>query len=55
LGRNHDPRSTPIWPSASSDGCLKASALYREIAAQGFTGSYGIVRKFVEQYAVNPT
>jgi hypothetical protein len=32
------------------DGCLKASTLYREITAQGFTGSYAIVRKFVEQY-----
>jgi hypothetical protein len=36
------------------DGCLKASALYREITAQGFTGSYAIVRKFVEQCRSRP-
>jgi Transposase len=32
----------------------QASTLYREIALQGFTGSYAIVRKFVEQYRSRP-
>lgn len=36
------------------EGCLKASTLYREITAQGFTGSYAIVRKFIEQYRTRP-
>ncbi len=36
------------------EGCLKASVLYREITAQGFTGSYAIVRKFIEQYRTKP-
>jgi hypothetical protein len=27
---------------------------YREISAQGFTGSYAIVRRFVEQYRSRP-
>jgi transposase len=36
------------------EGCLKASTLYREVTAQGFTGSYAIVRKFVEQYRSKP-
>jgi len=36
------------------EGCLKASTLYREITAQGFTGSYAIVRRFVEQYRSEP-
>lgn len=36
------------------EGCLKASTLYREITAQGFTGSDPIVRKFVEQYRSKP-
>jgi hypothetical protein len=36
------------------EGCLKASLLYREITAQGFNGSYAIVRKFVEQYRSRP-
>lgn len=36
------------------EGCLKASLLYREITAQGFKGSYAIVRKFVEQYRSRP-
>jgi transposase len=36
------------------DGCLRASTLYREITAQGFTGSYAIVRKFVGQYRSKP-
>jgi transposase len=32
------------------EGCLKASIMYREVTAQGFIGSYAIVRKFIEQY-----
>lgn len=36
------------------EGCLKASTLYREIAAQGFAGSYAIVGRFVEQYRNKP-
>ena len=36
------------------EGCLKASTLYREIAAQGFTGSYQIVRNLIEQYRSKP-
>lgn len=36
------------------EGCLTASTLYREITAQGLTGSYAIVRKFVEQYRTKP-
>ena len=36
------------------EGCLKASTLYREITAQGFTGSNPIVRKFVEQHRSKP-
>ncbi len=36
------------------EGRVKVSTLYREIASQGFTGSYPIVRKFVEQYRSKP-
>jgi transposase len=36
------------------EGCLIASTLFREITAQGFTGSYPIVRKFIEQYRSRP-
>jgi transposase len=36
------------------EGCLKAATLHREISAKGFTGSYPIVRKFVEQYRSKP-
>ncbi|GIJ51361.1 transposase [Virgisporangium aliadipatigenens] len=36
------------------EGCLNATVLRREITAQGFAGSYGIVRKFVEQYRTRP-
>ncbi|WP_309238812.1 ISL3 family transposase [Actinoplanes aureus] len=44
----------PYLARRISEGCLKASALYREITAKGFTGSYSIVRKFVEQYRSRP-
>ncbi|UQU64627.1 ISL3 family transposase [Couchioplanes caeruleus] len=37
-----------------SEGCRKATVLHREVAAQGFTGGYGIVRAFVEQYRARP-
>jgi hypothetical protein len=37
-----------------ASGCLKASVLHREVAAQGFTGSYSIVRRFVEQHRARP-
>nr|BFE56359.1 hypothetical protein GCM10020063_008850 [Dactylosporangium thailandense] len=37
-----------------NEGCLKASMLHREIRAQGFAGSYAIIRKFVEQYRSRP-
>lgn len=37
-----------------AEGCLKAATLHREIATQGFTGKYGIVRAFVEQYRTRP-
>ncbi|MEV4135667.1 transposase family protein [Dactylosporangium sp. NPDC049742] len=37
-----------------NEGCLKATTLHREIRAQGFVGSYAIVRKFVEQYRSKP-
>jgi transposase len=36
------------------EGRVKVSTLYREITAQGFTGSYPILRKFVEQYRSKP-
>ena len=36
------------------EGRVKVSALYREITAQGFTGSYPILRRFVEQYRSKP-
>jgi hypothetical protein len=35
-------------------GCLSATVLCREITAQGFTGRYPIVRRFVEQYRSRP-
>ena len=35
-------------------GCLKATALHREVTARGFTGSYGVARAFVEQYRTHP-
>ncbi|BEL05731.1 ISL3 family transposase [Actinoplanes sichuanensis] len=44
----------PYLARRIGEGCLNASALYREIAAKGFTGSYPIVRKFVEQYRSRP-
>ena len=37
-----------------NEGCLKATTLHLEIRANGFTGSYAIIRKFVEQYRSNP-
>ncbi|GAA3247471.1 ISL3 family transposase [Dactylosporangium siamense] len=37
-----------------NEGCLKATTLHREIRAQGFAGSYAILRKFVEQYRSKP-
>jgi transposase len=37
-----------------NEGCLKATTLHREISAQGFAGSYAILRKFVEQYRSRP-
>ncbi len=36
------------------EGCLKATCLHREVATQGFTGGYGIVRAFVEQHLTRP-
>jgi transposase len=36
------------------EGRVNVSILYREITARGFTGSYPIVRKFVEQYRSKP-
>lgn len=36
------------------EGCLKATALHREVTTQGFTGGYGIVRAFVEQHRIHP-
>lgn len=36
------------------EGCLKAATLHREVRAQGFAGSYAIIRKFVEQYRSTP-
>jgi transposase len=44
----------PYLAQRIGGGCLKASTLYREITAHGFTGSYAIVRKFVEQYRSRP-
>ncbi|MEV6306950.1 ISL3 family transposase [Actinoplanes sp. NPDC051861] len=44
----------PYLARRIGEGFLKASTLYREIATQGFTGSYAIVRKFVEQYRSKP-
>jgi transposase len=32
------------------EGCFKATTLHREVAGQGFTDGYGIVRAFVEQH-----
>ena len=46
--------TTPYLVRRIGEGCLKASTLYREITAQGFTGSYPIVRKFVEQHRSKP-
>lgn len=37
-----------------SEGCRKATTLHREVTAQGFTGSYGIVRAFVELHRTRP-
>ncbi|MEU8820450.1 ISL3 family transposase [Actinoplanes sp. NPDC048796] len=37
-----------------SEGCLNAITLHREVTAQGFTGSYGIVRAFMEQHHTTP-
>ncbi|GAA2860038.1 hypothetical protein Acy02nite_56190 [Actinoplanes cyaneus] len=37
-----------------AEDCLKAATLHREIAAQGFTGKYGIVRAVVEQHRTRP-
>jgi transposase len=44
----------PYLARRIGEGCLNASTLHREITAQGFTGSYPIVRKFVEQYRSRP-
>jgi hypothetical protein len=35
-------------------GCTNAAELYRQITALGFTGSYGLVRDFLEQYRSSP-
>jgi transposase len=47
-------RFKPHLARRIGEGCLKASTLYREITAQGFTGSYAFVRKFLEQYRSRP-
>lgn len=36
------------------EGRVKVSTLYREITAQGFTGSYPILRRFIEQHRSKP-
>jgi transposase len=47
-------RFKPYLAERIESGCLKASVLHREVVAQGFTGGYGIVRDFVEQYRARP-
>jgi hypothetical protein len=47
-------RFKPYLAQRINEGCLKASILHREITAQGFTGSYPIVRRFVERYRSKP-
>jgi hypothetical protein len=51
--KSHDrvwsTRFKPYLVRRIGDGRVKVSTLYREITAQGFTGSYPILRKFVEQ------
>ncbi len=44
----------PYLSRRINEGCLKATTLQREIRAQGFAGSYAILRKFVEQYRGKP-
>jgi transposase len=47
-------RFKPYLSERIASGCLKASVLHREVVAQGFTGSYSIVRRFVEQHRARP-
>ncbi|UWZ44635.1 transposase [Dactylosporangium matsuzakiense] len=37
-----------------NEGCLSAITLHCELRAQGFAGSYAIIRRFVEQYRSKP-
>lgn len=58
VGQNPRPSSLdPFKPHLLrriGEGCLRATMLHREVTAQGFTGSYGIVRAFVEQHRTRP-
>jgi hypothetical protein len=47
-------RFKPYLSERIASGCLKASLLHREVVAQGFTGSYRIVSRFVEQHRARP-
>lgn len=44
----------PYLARRIGEGCFNASTLHREITAQGFSGSYPIVRRLVEQYRNRP-
>ena len=44
----------PYLARRIGEGCLNAGTLHRKITAQGFTGSYPIVRKYIEQYRSKP-
>ncbi len=47
-------RFKPYLTERIESGCLKAAVLHREVVTQGFSGGYGIVRDFVEQYRARP-
>lgn len=47
-------RFKPYLSERIAGGFLKASELHREVVAQGFTGSYSVVRRFVEQHRARP-
>ena len=47
-------RFKPYLSERIANGCLKASVLHREVVARGFTGSYSIVSRFVEQHRARP-
>jgi hypothetical protein len=47
-------RQEPYPAQRINEGCLKAGILGRELSAQGFTGSYPIVEKYVEPYRSRP-